>query len=269
MGFALDEGYTPNTVEELMTLIMENINTQFGTDYDYPSFVGTNFYKYFYALIQKLQENEVKTSEIFLKLQQYFVITNEHIERPVVTAPGLLEVLANAGFEASVKPPESGDAGKIFVCVNTDDDADDYDDVKLAINTIIKDSVVAGVVSQGDQTSTIVLSNLQAFDFKFALPDPTPVKLKLTLVISENNEFAIDDPADVKIKLIEQVNTRYGLGKNFEPQKYFSITDAPWAASVLLEWSDDGGSSYVSTIFNANFDDLYTFEDTDVTIVVS
>ncbi len=267
MGFALDEGYTPSTVEDLLTIVMENINTQFGTTYDYPSFVGTNFYKYFYALIQLLQENEVKTSEIFLKLQQYFIITNENIIRPVVTPPGLLEVLAAAGYEASVKPMIDGDAGKCFVCVNTDSDADDYADVKLAINTILRDSVVAGVVTQGDQVSTIVLSNGQAFDFKFALPTETPTALTLTLVVSENNQFAIDDAADIKVKLIEQVEARYSLGKNFEPQKYFAITDAPWASSVKLEY--DIGSGLVTTVFDADFDDLLTFDPDDVTIVVS
>ncbi len=268
MGFALDEGYVPDTVEDLMALVMANVNTQFGTTYDFPSFVGTNFYKYFYALIQLLQENEVKTSEIFLKLQQYFIITNENIIRPVVTPPGLLEVLLDAGYTASVKPMIEDDAGLCSVCVDTDSDADDYDDVKLAINTILKDSVVAGVVTQGDQTNTIVLSNGQPFDFKFFLPDPTPVLLKLTLVVSDNNQFAIDDAVDIKLKLVEQVEARYRLGLDFEPQKYFSITDAPWASSVVLQYDIGGG--YVSTIFEAEFDDLLTFDPgTDVTIVIS
>jgi len=48
------------------------VNTQFGQSYTMDTFIGTNLYKYFYALAQLLQENEVKTSEIFLKLQQYF-----------------------------------------------------------------------------------------------------------------------------------------------------------------------------------------------------
>ena len=38
--------------------------------------IGTNFYKYFYALAQRIQTNEIKTSEIFLKLQDYFKYTN-------------------------------------------------------------------------------------------------------------------------------------------------------------------------------------------------
>ena len=62
-----------------MDQVREGVNEQFGTTYDAESFVGTNFYKYFYALIQQLQMNEIRASEIVLKLQQYFTVTNESI----------------------------------------------------------------------------------------------------------------------------------------------------------------------------------------------
>ena len=42
---------------------------------------GTNFYKYFYALMQRLQENEIRTSEIVLKIQQYFANNEQHGDR--------------------------------------------------------------------------------------------------------------------------------------------------------------------------------------------
>ncbi len=58
MSFAQDTGYLPNTIEQLMSSVRVNVNTQFGTTYDEVTFLGTNFYKYFYALIQRLQQNE-------------------------------------------------------------------------------------------------------------------------------------------------------------------------------------------------------------------
>ena len=70
MSFASDAGYIPLSIESLMGIVRENVNTQFGTSYTETTFQGTNFYKYFYALVQRLQENEVKTSEIFLRLQE-------------------------------------------------------------------------------------------------------------------------------------------------------------------------------------------------------
>jgi hypothetical protein len=267
MGYANESGYTPQTINEIMLGIMANINTQFGTSYTEENFVGTNFYKYFYALAQRMQDNEVKTSEIFAKLQQYFDITNERISRPVVTNPGLLEKLEDEGYIASVKKPIDADAGKVFVCVDTDETADDYEDVKLAICTLIKDSTAAGVVSQGTESEAIVLSNGQSFDFKFNLPDRIPVLLRLTVTLSENNQVVVGDPDEVKLALLANINARYRLGKNFEPQKYFSILDAPWASQVLLEWSDDDGATYQSTIFDADYDELFDIDLENIELV--
>lgn len=267
MSFSSDSGYTPLTVNAMMLQVMNNINTQFGTSYTEATFLGTNFYKYFYALIQELQKNEVKTSEIFLKLQQYMALTNEKISRPVVTNPGLVSILESSGFVASVKKPIEVDAGKVFVCVDTDETAVDYSTKKLQINTIIKDSTVAGVVSQGAQVSSIALSNGQSFDFKFDLPTRFVVKLRLTITLSQNNQVFVKSPDDIKNILLQNINARYRLGKNFEPQKYFSLVDAPWGSKVLLEWSTDNGVNYYSTVFVSAYNELFDVKLENITLI--
>lgn len=395
MGFASESGYTPASVETILLSIMANINTQFGTTYTAESFVGTNFYKYAYALAQRMQEQEVKTSEIFAYLQDYFNITNERISRPVVTNPGLIEKLAEPtdlnenGYVASVKKPIDADAGKVYICVDADDgehasglvtitsyanlvsgtddvvtvgataftaqsgaatpgtgtfqaatsntatatslaaqinahatagaivraratgakvyiraihggtagnsialaytDNDtnvgatvsgatltggaaeetewDYADTKLDICTVIKDSTVAGVVTQGTESESIVLSNGQSFDFKYNLPNKIPVMLRLTITVSENNQSVILGPEETKELLLANIAARYKLGKNFQPQTYFSVVDAPWASAVLLEWSYDGGDTYYSTIYDAEYDDLFDIDLEDVELV--
>jgi hypothetical protein len=228
--------------------------------------VGTNFYKYFYALIQELQKNEVKTGEIFVKLQDYFNFTNERISRPVVTNPGLVEKFLAEGFVASVKPPADADAGKVFICVDVDDSADDYAQTKLQIAEIIEKSVVAGVVSQGLEVETIVLSNGQSFDFKYDLPTRVETWLRLTLTVSENNQFVIQNPDWVKARLLENISERYRLGLNFEPQKYFSVIDAPWAGEITLEYSFDD-DVYNEGIYVTDYDELLYFPLGNVTIV--
>lgn len=274
MGYAQESGYTPATIESILESFMGNINTQFGTSYTTETFVGTNHYKYFYAAAQLYQENEVKTSEIFAKLQQYFTIINALISRPVNTPPGIIEKMGVAGYVASVKKMIDADAGKINICVNTDEDADDYAATKLDICTLISQITVLGCVTQGTETEAIVLSNGQSFDFKFHLPNRIPVGLKLTISLSDNNQVEIGSPDDTKIALIANIAARYSLGKNFEPQKYFSLTDAPWAETVLLEWTDDVtdgeidvGATYYSTVFSANFDDLYEVDLSRVVLV--
>lgn len=269
MSFAQTNGYTPIAFQTLMDFVMSGVNDQFGTDYTSETFVGTNWYKYFYVLIQKVLETETKTAEIFQKLQQYIALTNEAIQRPSVSYPGLLESFDDAGFVAAVKPPSAMDAGKIYIAVDTDDGADDYPTKKLQINTLIKNFVAAGIVSQGSEASDITLSNGQEFTFAFNLPNKIPVLLRLTCVESENNLIAV--PADEVLRqaIFDNIAARYRLGFNFEPQRYFTQSDALWAGSILLEWSDDAGSNFYSTIFDATYQDLYTFGLEDIEVVIS
>lgn len=386
MGFASESGYTPLSIEAIMESLMDGINAQFGTAYTTETFVGTNAYKYFYALAQRIQSNEIKASEVFVFLQQYFDITNERIQRPVGTNPGVIEALEGEGYVASVKPTIEADAGKIFICVDVEDDHargvveitsyanlvsgtddsitvgatqfvaqagaatpgsgtfqaatsneataqsladqinahatagalveatvdgvevlirakargtggnsivleytdndtnvgatvtgsgtleggvtadDDYDDLKLEVATIIKNSVSAGILTQGGEVENIVLSNGQDFDFRFALPNRQRTYLRLTLTLSDNNQVVIDSPEDVKQRLIHNIEAKYRLGRDFEPQRYFTTADAPWTSQVLLEWSDDN-SNWHDEIFEAEFDDLFTIDLADITLV--
>lgn len=270
MSFTSQEGYIPRSIESLMEDVMDGINSQFGTAYTTDTFLGTNFYKYFYALIQRLQENEVKTAEIFSLLQQYFTITNEIIQRPRTTLPGIIDFFADKGYLVSAKAPTGGDEGKAYICVDVDSGAADYAQQKIVICGYIKDCVVAGVHSQGTESETLTLSNNQSFAFKYNLPTRTAIKLKLTTVLSVNNIYVVSSPADQKQLLYDNINARYKLGKNFEPKRYFDVNeDAPWASSVLLEYSLDGGSNWLSSVYSAAYDVVLTFAITDITLVES
>lgn len=269
MGFSKNNGYVPISIDEMMLNVMARINTQFGTSYTAETFVGTNFYKYFYALMQRLQENEVKASEIFLKMQNYFRITNESLARPNTTAPGLIDYFKAQGFDVSIKPPIEAEAGELRVAVNLDDAADDFEEQKVEFAGILKDCVPAGIATIGDETETVVLSNSQSFDFNFNLQTEIPIILRLTLVGSDNNEFLILTPEETAALLFANINERYSFGKNFEPQRYFSVVDAPWAASVLLEYSLNAGGDWSSAVAVLDYDELYTFDLGDIEVVES
>lgn len=274
MGYANETGYTPQTIEAILESFRTNINSQFGTSYTTESFVGTNHYKYFYAAAQLYQENEVKTSEIFAKLQQYFAILNARISRPVNTPPGIIEKMAAEGFVASVKPMIDADAGKIHICVDVDDTDPEYADTKTELCTLISQITVLGAVTQGTESEAVVLSNGQSFDFKYNLPNRIPVGLRLTITLSENNQSVVANPDDTKLALVANIAARYALGKNFEPQKYFAIEDAPWAESVLLEWTDDVTDGEIDEtptwhdeVYDAAYDDLFEIDLARVILV--
>lgn len=267
MSFSSENGYIPVSISEIMNFIRNEINTLFGTSYTEENFVGTNWYKFCYAVAQRMQQDEIQTSEIFSKLQEYISITNERIQRPSVSYPGLVDSFKNNGYVASVKQITNVDAGKMFICVNVDETALDYAAKKLAICTLIKDFVAAGTVTQGTEVESIVLTNGQAFDFKYALPNEIPVIFKLTITVSENNQLLVPDDETVRALLFSRLNTMYRLGLNFEPQRYFTLADAPYAATVLLEWSDDAGATWNDTVFDANYDDLFTYDLDDLAVI--
>lgn len=269
MSFAQDNGYTPMTFDQIMSQIREGINAEFGTSYTPETFVGTNWYKYMYPLVQKVQEGEIKTSEIFQKLQQYIALTNQRIQRPSVSAPGIVDSFQSRGWVASVKPPDVEDAGLIYICVDVDDQAPDYSEKKLEICNLIKDFIAAGIVSQGTEVESLVLSNGQSFDFAFNLPNRIPVLLKLTCTVSQNNLLAIPNDEVIRQTVFDQIKARYRLGWDFEPQRYFTLNDAPWASTVLLEWSDDNGGNWYSTVYSAEYTDLFEFGINDIQVVVS
>jgi hypothetical protein len=269
MSFSQDNGYVPRSLPSLMEEIREAINLQFNTTFTTESFVGTNWYKYFYTLAQRALENETKTAEIFEKLKQYISTTNQRIQRPTVSLPGLIDSFTSQGYTASVKRNEIGDAGTVSVCVDVDDEADDYPATRLQICNLLKDFVAAGMVFMGTEEEEITLSNGQQFDFKFFLPTYIPVLLRLNLTVSDNQIVTIPSDETVRAAVLENVRSRYRLGWDFEPQRYYTLEDAPWAATILLEWSDDDGENWNDTVHEAVFTDLFTFALEDIAVVIS
>lgn len=389
MSFAQENGYTPESFEDIISDIREGINEQFTTSYTEESFVGTGWYKYAYSIAQKVQEGEIKSSEIFQKLQEYIPLTNESIQRPSVSFPGLVDSFTSNGYVASVKPPIEADAGKVGICVDvtddhargvieitnyanlvsgTDDDiqvgatiftfqsgavtlgdataqaatsnaatatslaaqinahldanqevealADgakvyiraiergtagnsldliytdndsnvgltvsaatllggvdgeevDYDDTRLEICTLIKNFVAAGMVFIGNERLNITISNGQSFPFAYTLPERTPLLFRLTAVKSENTLLAVPSDEAIRQVIFDNFHARYRLGWNLEPQRYFTLSDALWAESVLLEWSDDNGSNWYDDVYDALYTDLFTLDLEDIEVLIS
>lgn len=267
MGFSSVNGYIPMSIEEMMDSVMLNYNAQFNASYTTETFLGTAAYKYWYALIQRLQANEIKTSEITLKIQKYFEITNELITRPNTTNPGIVDYFKAAGFDIAVKKPIDADAGKAYVCVDVDDSDPDYDVTKFLLCTLVSKCVVAGVISQGSEVEAITIPNDQSFDFKYNLPDRQPILLRLTITQSTNSKAVVLSDLEVTQILFDNINERYKLGVDFEPQKYFSVVDAPWASQVLLEYSLNAGADWESEVFESAYDDLFEFDIEDITVI--
>lgn len=267
MGFSSDIGYTPETFDDIMSDLMEGVNEEFGTTYTNETFVGSGWYKFFYRAAQRMQKNEIRASEIFLKLQNYIRFTNEKILDPKVTANGLISVLKGKGYIASVKPMEVGDAGKIHVCVDISEDDPAFEAKKLEICETLRDHVVGGIVNVGSESLELTITNGQLFEFSFNLPDETEVYLQLTITVSRNNQSVIESPDNVKLKLLSNIEARYSLGLDFEPERYFTPVDAPWAGDILLEYSVDEGENWSDETYEANYDEIFRVKLENIAVI--
>jgi hypothetical protein len=267
MSFSSQNGYVPVSMGEIMNFIRENVNTVFGTDYAEADFVGSNWYRFSYVIAQRMLESENKTAEIFTKLQDYIASTNERIQRPSVSYPGLVDSFEANGYLISVKENDVEDAGTLSVCVDVDGEHEDYAATKVDICNLLKDFVVAGTVFTGDQVESVTLTNGQSFDFKYHLPDETPILLKLTLTISDNNLITVPDDETVRDLLYSRLQSLYRVGLDFEPQRYFSTAQAPYASTVLLEYTVDDGENWLSSVYDADFDEKFTFDLDDLQVI--
>ena len=269
MSFSSENGYVPITFDSMMDLIRQGINVQFNMTFTPDTFVGTNYYKYFYTLVQRVVENQTKASEIFLKLQSYIAETNARIQRPSVSLPGLIDSFESKGYVIAVKPMISDDRGRVSIAVDVDYTSPDYPAKKLEIATLVKDFVVAGVISMGGEEVDILLSNGQEFTFRFYLPYFTDMILRITIDKSDNHDGIIPSDETIRSMILDNFNARYRLGWDFEPQRYFTHDDAPWAASILLEYSTDSGSTWSSDVKQMLFYDKVRFGLEDITVEVN
>ena len=194
MSYEQENGYVPRTFDEIMSELRLGVNSQFNTTYDEETFLGTGWYKFLYPVVQRIQNNEVKTSEIFVYLAEYIVQQNLKISRPSVSQNGMVDAFKAAGYTASVEATREDTVGEIRIAVDLELDDPLFAEKKLEIATLMKNFTVGGTVSIGDQSEIITLSNGQAFEYKFKLANKQPIWFRVTLVDSINTAIAI--PSD-------------------------------------------------------------------------
>lgn len=269
MPYSNKKNYTPDSFSDIMMRLMEGVNAQFKTTFVYETFVGSGFYKFFYAPVQELLAAENTFAEAYAKLQDFIRTTNERIAIPKTPREGLIETFAKAGFVVSLEPQNLDNAGKLGVCVLVDASAEDFVQKKDEILKMLKEYTVAGLYYNGDQRGNVRLSNGQNFEFAFYTPLKSTVSLKLTLKLSKNTTILADKENEIKAKLLKNLAELYRLGNNFEPSKYFTISrDAPYASEVLLEYKI-GEAAFTSAVYEANFKDLFVFAPERIEVVIS
>lgn len=269
MSFSVINGYIPRGYEQILSECVDVVNIEFGTSYTSESFVGTNLWKFLYATIQGLMTAENNIAELGVKLQDYIRTQNEELIMPTSSPDGIMErIKEELGLISSVKPTEESDAGYVYIAVDVDNRAENYDFIKQRILETMFKYLGAGLFYEGTESGTITARNGQQFNIAYHLPTETALKVKIVVSVSENTLDYIETPNKIKEKFIANFNKKYRLGYNFEPQTYLCSDDLPFASEIKVTYSTDGGSSYKNTILEAMYDEKIIINPDNVEVEV-
>lgn len=252
MAWDLVNGYRPQTFDEIKADMLAEINTQFGTSYDETTIIGTDHYKFFYGGIQLVMKAQNVTAEIVTKMTDYIRTANEKINLPKSTIDGFTQGLlrpvseGGLGLISTIKNiTDEAEAGQMFLVVDVDDEAEDYEDTKQAIIDKMAAWLTAGLYYNGTETGTKIALNGQTFTYKYALPTEVEILVRITATTSANALTPILNENQIRDKFNTNFTALYRLGLDFEPEKYLEIArDLPFASDILLEYSEDDGSTW-------------------------
>lgn len=262
-------GYVPSSFDDILERLIVRVNAEFGTEYTRQTFIGTNFYKCFYPIIQEFISAEADFAEAYEKLSDYIRQTNAVIAVSKTPDDALIKTFKQAGYTLSLDANTLSNAGKIAVCVDVDNSAADYATKKAEILELLKENTVAGMYFVGGQRGNRTLSNGQDMEFAFALPLRTNVELKLTLTLSNDTNILVDGEDVIKDKLLANLAEMYALGRKFEPERYFTISrDCPYAAAVKLEYKLSGAENYSSAVYQSLYTDLFVFDKENIEVIL-
>jgi len=247
MPFDLTNGYQPRTFDEIKAEMLAEINDQFGTTYDEETIIGTDHYKFFYGGIQLVMQAEAYTAEITAKMTDYIRTANENINLPKSTIDGFTQgILRDLQLNSTIKEiTDPAEAGYMFLVVDVDDEAEDYEDTKQEIINRMHNWLTTGLYYNGTEEGTKTAINGQVFTYKYALPTLVDVLVRITVTISPNANTPILNENQIREKFNTNFAALYRLGLDFEPEKYLEISrDLPFASNILLEYSEDAGSTW-------------------------
>lgn len=268
MSYNVHNGYAPRNYDEILETCISIVNEQFGYDYTPQTFVGTNLWKYIYAIIQEIMTVENNIAELSAKLQDYIRTQNEALIIPRSSPDGITEILKDElGLEASVKPTESEDAGYIYMAVDVDNTAEDYSETKSKIINLLAKHMGAGLFYNGTESGYVTEMNGQQFEYAYKLPQAVPLTVKIQIKVSDNTVNFVETPTIIKEKFIENFKKFYRLGYDFEPSIYLCRDDLDFASEIKVSYLS--GGSYTSEIYQADYDEKIIIEPDNIEVEIA
>lgn len=270
MSYSVLNGYAPRSYDDILLTTVNAVNEDFGTNYTTQSFKGTNLWKVLYAAIQEIMTTENNIALLGEKMKQFISVQNEELYAPTSTIDGFTDLLKRElSLVGSIKPNEAADAGNLYLCVDADNNLDDYAAIKQEILELMHRHLVGGLVYHGTEAGTVTGTNGQSYSYAYSLPTPISLMVKVTIDVSDNTLLKIPTTNEVKEIFLKNFKNRYRLGFDFEPQNYLCRDDVPFAGSILIEYSQDSGVTWDTDVLDLNYNEKVDLSDADVEVEIN
>lgn len=265
MSFDVINGFEKQSFDDILAIMTNAINEQFGTDYTTDTIVGSNHFKFFYGGLQLRMECDNKIAELGNKVIDYIRTINETISQPVSSPDGTIRYFKdNLGLTISLKPiTDPSEAGMPAVCVDIDPTSTTFDSMKQQIWDALRLTQTEGLYWFNPSTTPSAREyrgdssalNGQALPYSFFVPEEVTTDIKITVIRSRESLAFQLNTAQIEELFRQNFAERYSLGKDFEGSTYLNVSDIDGTSSVIVEWSTDSGANWSASVKDMDFDE--------------
>ena len=268
MSFNLQNGYTPRDIDSIISEFREAINSEYNQKMTAEQFKGSNWYKLIYSASQLVATAEGHTAELSNKLIDYIRKVDQEIQLVKSSVDGIMGHLkSELDLNSSVKPSTVDDAGYLYIAVDVDNTASDYAEKKQRILEKLKEYCTAGLYFTGSERGEIVASNGQPFTFGYDLPSIVNMQVRIKVTISDNTTAYIMNNQAIEEKFLQNFNSMYKLGLDFEGDRYLCARDdLPFASKIVVEWSVDNGKTWSAEVWQSAYNQKLNLSNVEIVI---
>lgn len=265
MSFDVINGFEKQSFDDILAIMTNAINEQFGTDYTTDTIVGSNHFKFFYGGLQLRMECDNKIAELGNKVIDYIRTINETISQPVSSPDGTIRYFKdNLGLTISLKPiTDPSEAGMPAVCVDIDPTSTTFDSMKQQIWDALRLTQTEGLYWFNPSTTPSAREyrgdssalNGQALPYSFFVPAEVTTDIRITVIRSRESLAFQLNTTQIEELFRQNFAERYSLGKDFEGSTYLNVSDIDGTSSVIVEWSTDSGANWSASVKDMDFDE--------------
>lgn len=214
---------------------------------------GSYEYQTTYPMIQLMVENGVITRDSLAYVLDSIARVNAAILRPAALHSRVPERFKELGFEATLRAPDASTRGIVAICV--DALPEQYDQVA----TVIRDEMwPAGQHLEGTIEHPSAISNGQPVTIRWSPPQDAEANFKVTITRARGSSYPEDTVDQIIAKFLANYDEQMGIGTDITPATYLTPVDLRWAAAVLVEYDELGGTDWATTPYAAAFDQRFT-----------